>query len=71
MIHEALADGRVRAGRRYSLLQRASKICHSAAARKLSKGRWVQFMDDAMNRVAEVAKVGMSDGAYSGVVWVY
>ena len=55
VIKAALRDCWVRTGRRYSLLQRAKKICQSAAVKKSPQKRslWQDFAADYMNDVAE------------------
>jgi len=59
VIQSALRDSWVRMGRRYSLLQRARKICQSSASKKSSQKRdlWLDFADDCMNDVGEPRSV--------------
>lgn len=55
VIKSALKDSWVRTGRRYSLLQRAKKICQSASVRKSPQKHnlWQDFAADYMNDVSE------------------
>ena len=55
VIKSALSDRWVRTGRRYSLLQRAKKICQSTAVKKSSQrlNLWQDFAADYMNDVSE------------------
>ena len=55
VIQRALAEPRVRTGRRLSLWQRAQKICHSPSCKKL-KHRWHEFAQDPMSFVQESPK---------------
>jgi len=59
VIKSALRDGWVRMGRRYSLLQRAQKICQSTAVKKSSQrlDLWQNFAGDYMNEVSEPRSV--------------
>jgi len=59
VIKTALSDNWVRTGRRYSLFQRAQKICQSAAVRKSSQNQnlWQDFASDCMNDVNEPQSV--------------
>jgi len=55
VIKSALNDSWVRTGRRYSLLQRAKKICQSTAVKKSAHrhNSWQDFAADYMNDVSE------------------
>jgi len=59
VIRTALGDPWVRTGRRYSLLQRAKKICQSAAVKKSSRSHnlWQDFAGDRMSDVREPQSV--------------
>ena len=59
VIRTALGDRWVRTGRRYSLLQRAKKICQSAAVKKSSRSHnlWQDFAGDRMSDVCEPQSV--------------
>jgi len=62
VIKTALMDSWVRTGRRYSLLQRARKICQSSAVKKSSQRHdlWHDFADDCMNDVRDPESVTAS-----------
>lgn len=59
VIENGLCDCRVRTGRRYSLLQRARKICQSSAVKKSPNGLklWQSFAGDVMNSICEPPSV--------------